>query len=70
MANVIQPFNSIHFQQACSNGSSAAPDSEFENGLHPFRTSEQVVNRNIEAILSGMFDKNQIHSHEIPYYNK
>ena len=58
MANVIQPFNSIHFQQACSNGSSAAPDSEFENGLHPFRTSEQVVNRNIEAILAGTFDKN------------
>ena len=58
MANAIQQFKLIHFQQARSNGSSAASESEFSNGLHPFRTPEQVVNRNIDEILSGAFDKN------------
>ena len=70
MADAIQKFHSIHFQQAHSDGSLAASDSEFANGLCPFRTAEQVMKRNIEAILSGTFDKNQIHSHEIPYYNE
>ena len=56
MTNTIQQFNSIHFQQDCSNGSSAASDSKFVNGLHPFWTPGQVVNRNIEAIFSCTFE--------------
>ena len=28
------------------------------------------MNKNIEEILSGTFDKSQIQSHEIPYYNE
>ena len=52
------------------NGASPAPVSPFANGLCPFRTSEQGVNRNIEEKLSGTFDKNQIQSHEIPYCNE
>ena len=63
MADAIQQFNSIHFQQACSNGASAASASRYASGLRPFRTPEQAANRNIEEILSGTFDKNQIQSH-------
>ena len=70
MANAIQQFNSIHFQQACTNEASAASVSSFANGFHPFRTSEQVVIRNVKEILSGAFDKNQIQPHEIPFYNE
>ena len=51
MADAIQQFNSIHFQQACLNGSSAAWVSEFANVIRPFQTPEQVVNMNIEEIL-------------------
>ena len=67
MADVIQKFNSNHFQQARKNGASAASASDFANGLRPFWTPDQVVQRNIEAILSGVFNKNQIQFHEIPY---
>ena len=70
MANVIQKLNSNHFQQAHANGASSTSASDFANGLLLFRTPDQVVNRNIEAILSGTFNKNQIQSHEIPYYNE
>ena len=70
MADAIQQFNLIHFQQDCLNGSSAALASPFANNLCPFQTPGQAVNKNIEEILSGRFDKNQIQSHKIPYYNE
>ena len=70
IVNVIQQFNSIHFQQTYTNGASAVSVSPFANGLRPFWTPEQVVSRNMEEMLSGMFDKNQIQPHKITYKNK
>ena len=67
MAGVIQQFNSIHFQQAHTNGAPAVSVSPFANGLRPFQTPEQAVNRNMEEILAGTFDKNQIQPQEMPY---
>ena len=61
LVNPIYQHNSIHFQQVCTNGASAASDSPFANSLHPLCTSEQDINKNMEELLSGMFNKNQIY---------
>ena len=70
MVDAIQQFNLVHFQQACTNRTTSESVYPFTNGLRPFRISEQVLNRNMEEILSGTFDKNQIQLHKIPCCNE
>ena len=70
MVNGIQQYNSLHSQKARTNRATAALVSPFANDFHPFQTLEQVVDRNMEEILSGTFGKNQTWPHKIPFCNE
>ena len=69
MVEAMVVHNTKHFEQARTNGASAAQKTPFADSLRSYRTSQEEVLQNMEEILSGKLDTSNIHETEQHFYN-